>query len=732
MLKLCRLDNIIINNEGLVLKMSLINKGKRKGLSSRQKSIIEIITKCATLKPITISTISEKLKLSSRTILREMPVVEKWLDDNDFKFIKKPGVGLMLNESIENQKFILELLDDERVGKSYSKDERRKLILGELLSSHEPIKSFYFTSKYKISDGTLSNDLDFISSWLRIYSVELVRKSGVGVYISGTEANLRQAIANELYEVLEHKEIVNLLNGNGEDKTQSILASSNRLLDFIDKNTINTIETILDKIEEKLKIKYTDSAYIGLVVHLSLAIRRIENNEKIQMDKKNLKELMTMPEFSIADEIRENLEKEFHIEIPQDEVGFITMHLKGSKIWREDSNSKEINKSINMRQVANSMISIVENELDISFENDESLIEGVINHISPAISRISMDIRLKSPQMEGLMENYSFVYNACKKACDVLKDITHKDEIPEAEIAFISMHFAAAIEKNKKSREKISVVAVCPTGIGVSKLLAVNLKRHFDDIDVKGTISALNIDTKKLQDEGIDLIVSTVSLDVDYIYACVNPILMEQDRIVLRNVIEEIKKSRTVNAKKIKNQHAANKTDIIYFTSLGSEILKVLDSIKLFKAHNVESIDELIDLTSKFFAEKLEFTQGIKTALRNREDIASTYIEDFKMMLFHCKSEYVSHCRFGAVLLNRPFWEKDKEILGGIVMLMPISNETINREIMSYISGSIIEDETLSKIIIEGRESDLKEECEKVLSRLYLKKFKKRIGDVEV
>ena len=153
--------------------MSLVKKreNKKSGLTSRQKAIIEILTKFTAANPVTVSAISEKLKLSSRTILREMPKIEKWLSDNEFKFIRKPGVGLVLDESLENQKLILELLEIENIENDYSKDDRRKLILVELLSAKEPLKSFYFTSKFKISEGTLSNDLDFLSEWHGNYDV---------------------------------------------------------------------------------------------------------------------------------------------------------------------------------------------------------------------------------------------------------------------------------------------------------------------------------------------------------------------------------------------------------------------------------------------------------------------------------------------------------------------------------------------------------------------------------
>ena len=38
-----------------------------------------------------------------------MPQIERWLSENEFKFIRKPGVGLVLDESLENQKKILKL-----------------------------------------------------------------------------------------------------------------------------------------------------------------------------------------------------------------------------------------------------------------------------------------------------------------------------------------------------------------------------------------------------------------------------------------------------------------------------------------------------------------------------------------------------------------------------------------------------------------------------------------------
>ena len=53
---------------------------KKSGLTKRQKEIIKILADFTADNPITVQTISEKLKLSSRTILRELPRINEWFD----------------------------------------------------------------------------------------------------------------------------------------------------------------------------------------------------------------------------------------------------------------------------------------------------------------------------------------------------------------------------------------------------------------------------------------------------------------------------------------------------------------------------------------------------------------------------------------------------------------------------------------------------------------------------
>ena len=698
---------------------------KKKKLMSRQKQIIQILTKSTNKNPITISTIAEILNVSSRTVLREMPKIEEWLDENGFNFIKKPGVGLIIDESLENQQLILELLEVENVQKEYSKEERKRIILSELLIAKEPLKLFYFTNQLKVSEGTLSNDLDGIEDWLKAFDIKLIRRQGVGIYLEGNEKNYRKVLSDILYRTLEEKELIKLLKKslNSPSSENSIEFSiENRMLNFIDKTIIKGIEKIVSELEEKFNFKLIDSDYIGLVVHISLAVQRIKNGEKISMDKSSLSELEILPEFAVATEITEKLEKVFTIEIPKDEIGYITMHLKGARLRLNKVENDIDLDNLDIKQISNYIITEVENDFNIEIINKQKLSKDIYNHLVPAISRMSMKLNIRNPLLENIKEQYSEIYHSCENACEILKKITKIDKIPESEVAYIAMHIAAAIEENLKN-ENLSVVIACPTGVGTSKLLGVNIKKEFPNLDIKNSISVINIDTKKLKDDGIDFIISTVDLDVDYRYICLNPMFLQKDKIKLKEFIHRYSKQR-ITKKIIKKELKCDKDKIKNITNLGTEIISILEEVRVREINNVKTVNDLIGIASSVFAENVNHAKEIKKLLLEREEKSSTYLNGFNMMLLHCKDKKITSCKFGVIRLNEKLIEDGKEINFSIIYLIPEKNTQTQINIMSHINGEIIERESLRNSIMKISEEELTSIIEKILGDLYRKELK--------
>ena len=64
----------------------------------------------------------------------------------------------------KQETIIKELVDMDENKPVYSKADRQMIILLELLTINEPLKYFYFTSLFHISDATLSNDLEEVET----------------------------------------------------------------------------------------------------------------------------------------------------------------------------------------------------------------------------------------------------------------------------------------------------------------------------------------------------------------------------------------------------------------------------------------------------------------------------------------------------------------------------------------------------------------------------------------
>ena len=95
-----------------------------KHMTSRQQAIVRILTAMAG-NPVTIGAVSEKLGVSSRTVLRELPAIEAWMDENDFTFTRKPGVGLAIEEDAATIQLLNDLMKTQQSDSSYSQKERR-------------------------------------------------------------------------------------------------------------------------------------------------------------------------------------------------------------------------------------------------------------------------------------------------------------------------------------------------------------------------------------------------------------------------------------------------------------------------------------------------------------------------------------------------------------------------------------------------------------------------------
>lgn len=663
---------------------------------------------------VTTSALAGQLHVSARTVQRALPEVSDWLKQYDIILESKTGSGLhMTADSAQCQAALAALSRPNQM--EISREERRKSILNELLLASQPIKAGWFSKHFGISGGTLSDDLHAIEAWAKPYGLVLQRKAGSGISLHGSEAAYRSAIA----AMIDSRTLLQLLRGSEPpDCPPSVIRSAEQTAQ---------LEQIIANAQEHLGICLTDSGYAALFVHLSLAITRLQQGQAISIPSEQLSRLRMLPEYAAAEEITDALQTAFSIRIPADETGFITMHLIGSSVrTKTGHNLTDIN-SLELYRLAREMSHIVEQKLQVSFDGSELLLDGLCTHLEPVIHRLRLGIPIENSECAEIKQNYPELYAAAQDACALLKREFHIAEIPDTEIALLTAHFGAALEELRTKEKTITAVVTCPTGVGTSRLLAASLTQAFPQLELRGTRSAFHLDPEALKNEGIDIIISTVDLDIKYRFIRVSPVLTERDKMVLNTVIPTILQQKKFATHPIRAPFGRAQVDEIGRAS--TELSELLDHIVISPVHLVHARTELIEAAAKLFASDDISSDIIRQVFENREALGDTYIKPFRALLLHGRTECVSHCRFGYVRLQPPLYENGKIIQGAIVMLIPSEQDTTCQKLMSRISALLLDHHELLQDMRSGNLTGLRDTLTSLLLPYYKKNIKELLGE---
>jgi mannitol operon transcriptional antiterminator len=701
----------------------------------RVKNILQCI--CSEDDYITVTEVARDLGVSSRTVLRELPAVETWLTQRGCKLEKKAGVGIKVIADCDGRNRIMRSLREAKEERIYTPRERQTIICSELLQNQEPVKLYAFTRILNITEGTVSKDLDKIEEWLNQHRLSLVRKQGLGVYIEGEEDDIRKCMISLIYENINENYLLGLLRENISQYQAPIstteLIARNRLLNLVNNDTLHQLEELVRNAEADIGQKLADSAYVGLIVHLAIAIQRIAKNEDIIMDPRFMEELRQSREYSIARKLARRIESIFAISIPEDEIGYITMHIKGTKngVLSADS-APDHAEDGNLAELVNEIIGVAEAETGKFLSRNDKLCSGLINHLRPALSRLRMKLEIRNPLCEAVKTHYPHLMQLAGKCAEVVERYAGIP-IPEPEIAYIAMHLGAAIEQNEvASRRVYRAVIACATGIGTSRLLAAKIENEFENIQIVEVTSALQIKADWLREQGIEFIISTVGIEQCPIpVVIVNPLLLEADKQNLIHLLEQVK-TNFAGLPHFRKKTSDLKAKMQELNHYGEAVTEILDNFFVKANSQAGDIDSLIGEVCNDLYLKGADRNKLELALREREAKGGTYIAEHGILLLHCRTEAVKQLYFGAVKLrcDPQFTIGPSEAAQlAIVIIAPANCTRYVLEAISFVNGMIIEKSGFIGLLLHGTAADACDELSHILDEFYRLKHNKYFGN---
>lgn len=101
---------------------------------------------------------------------------------------------------------------------------------------------------------------------------------------------------------------------------------------IVDIEILDVVDEILNLAKKRLDKEFEEKIYLGLALHLQGCIKRIRDGNKVYHPKLNLIRIGYPDEFLVAMEIAKIIDNKFNIEIPLDEIGYLTMFLASNPL----------------------------------------------------------------------------------------------------------------------------------------------------------------------------------------------------------------------------------------------------------------------------------------------------------------------------------------------------------------------------------------------------------------
>ena len=558
-------------------------------------------------KDTTFKDVSKVLDIKERLIRYDIEKINDFLEIQKLPVIQKLPKGrllfpdtLSLNDFEQGDEFI------------YTQDNRISLILLLLLLDPQQVKLNKLSSELQVSRSTLKKDLDLLETQLLKKHINI--QYNQYFKLIGNEINITNLTIEEF------EKYVDLVAGN----KVLINAFEEKILEIINKSfnfiSLRDVVKWIDELLDSMQCLLTDQLYKWYVANVLILLFYIINNKTHPLEKTNINPV----ELTIFDASINELENIIQKKLTLKEQKILVQLLNYTNKYGKYEQSMDI---IQVETITQQFILLMSEKIDLPFEKDKILFEGLMNHMSALITRLKQGIKLND-NITSILSNSDI--KVFEIVLSVTKEIELLDQINnDTEITYLAIHFIASMKRIKDNEYK-HILLVCGFGYGTSTMLKETLMNEFQ-VTIVDIIPTYRINSYQKWSD-IDYVVSTspVKLPVDIELICVNPILTQQDFINMRN--KGIPRKTTLAHYYSINQHLDFLTD--------DQRLRVLDVIQKelgnqLEKKTIKKINKLSDLLTyeniKMVDQKMSWQESVYAStdiLLQKDLINKNYVDE--------------------------------------------------------------------------------------------------------
>lgn len=423
--------------------------------------------------------------LTQRQLDYSLDKINSWLVAN-----QQSGLIIENNQvkiKQETKRYLIEEMNTLLSSRDYvlSPQERVKyLFLLLFYYEDEYLSMNHFIDALQVGKTTIMNDLKTLGVEISKHNLAVTYNRKDGYKLSGNELDIRYYLMKLV--ILEISEENNA-----------------HLLDlFIEEQSLDGYQETRQIVTEKLRLfqlNFVENRLAEFVYTFILLKNRLNRRFTSTDGRYQLSTLTETNEYQFSLELLK-----YYGEYNEQSVAYLCAWILGLSVGNLENKFQDY--FVIMDLVERIMLRF-ETLSGIRFNNHPSAVRQLYCHFRPVYYRLYFHLPIVNPLCEKIKKEYKELFQIVQETLRPIGSIFGQ-EIPEEEIAFLTMHFAAlstTFHEHKVS-QKVAII-VCPNGIGSSSIVYTELKSTFPEFVFLGPIETNELE--KMEDS-YDIIFSTV------------------------------------------------------------------------------------------------------------------------------------------------------------------------------------------------------------------------------
>lgn len=170
-----------------------------------------------------------------------------------------------------------------------------------------------------------------------------------------------------------------------------------------------------------------------LADHIAFAVKRLERGEVIANLLTQDIQVLFYREYKVASLLRDLLREEREMELPEDEIGYVALHVHSATAGEKVSSSMQIAAAVR------ECVTLIEQDTGKQIDVQTLAYNRLMNHIKYMAARVMTGEKLKLDMNKYISHEYPASYKIAETVCEHLGRHLKKP-LPETETGYLAMH----------------------------------------------------------------------------------------------------------------------------------------------------------------------------------------------------------------------------------------------------------------------------------------------------